>query len=32
MTGSRAKLVPIEDAVALIRDHDTICTSGFVGI
>jgi propionate CoA-transferase len=32
MAGSRAKLVPIEDAVALIRDGDTICTSGFVGI
>src|SRR5687767_9345240 len=32
MTGSRTKIVPIEDAVALVRDGDTICTSGFVGI
>ena len=26
------KVVPLEDAVALIHDGDTICTSGFVGI
>jgi len=26
------KVVTLEDAVALIRDGDTICTSGFVGI
>jgi propionate CoA-transferase len=32
MVTMRAKIVPIDDAVALIRDGDTICTSGFVGI
>ena len=32
MSPMRTKIVPIEDAVALVRDGDTICTSGFVGI
>lgn len=32
MLGTRQKLVPVEDAVALIHDGDTIATSGFVGI
>lgn len=27
-----SKVVPVEDAVAVIQDGDTICTSGFVGI
>ncbi|HEX8374894.1 MAG TPA: acyl CoA:acetate/3-ketoacid CoA transferase, partial [Geminicoccaceae bacterium] len=28
----RDKVVPLADAAALVRDGDTICTSGFVGI
>ena len=32
MPTMRAKIIPVDDAVALIRDGDTICTSGFVGI
>ena len=28
----RNKVVPLADAAALVRDGDTICTSGFVGI
>ena len=32
MVTMRAKVVPIDDAVTLIRDDDTIYTSGFVGI
>ncbi|MEM7224106.1 MAG: acyl CoA:acetate/3-ketoacid CoA transferase [Pseudomonadota bacterium] len=28
----RDKLVSLEDAAALVRDGDTLCTSGFVGI
>jgi len=32
MTTVRAKIVPLDDATALIRDGDTICSSDFVGI
>ncbi len=32
MTASKAKLIPIGDAMALICDADTIFASGFVGI
>jgi propionate CoA-transferase len=28
----RHKIVPLADAAALVRDGDTVCTSGFVGI
>ena len=28
----RAKVVTADEAVALVRDGDTVCTSGFVGI
>jgi propionate CoA-transferase len=31
-TGTAGKLVGAEDAVRLIRDGDTVATSGFVGI
>lgn len=29
---TRNKVVPLDDAIAVIQDGDTICTSGFVGI
>ena len=35
MSGDRAyssKIVPVEDAVAIVRPDDTVATSGFVGV